>query len=156
MPQYNVKLLGFNSINTAPYVVQCNPTLTETDDSAFFLPTCYAKIFGKTKRFSSRQRKLLSVVRIKGDGPAIYRRYRSSRFVHLPDDDSVGLSALSCSLLLGNDSVENAEVTVSKGCWFGYYWNHPFHATRVSFRLGMPALLISIVSLILSICSVCF
>ena len=30
------------------------------------------------------------------------------------------------------------------------YWNHPEHATRISFRLGALALIISLISLIIS------
>ncbi len=45
-------------------------------------------------------------------------------------------------------------LTITPGCVFMYYWRHPNSATRMSFRLGFPSLLLSIVSLVVGVYSV--
>jgi hypothetical protein len=53
-----------------------------------------------------------------------------------------------------NADVVGNEVEVRKGTLWDsivFYWEHPFHATRISFQLGLPALILSIISLVLTL-----
>ena len=53
-----------------------------------------------------------------------------------------------------SENVSKEVVKVSKGnIWdtVMFYWNHPFHATRISFKVGLPSLLIGLISLIIGI-----
>ena len=52
---------------------------------------------------------------------------------------------------LGFMDKKEHKVEVEPGRWWPFYWNHPVHATRISFRLGAPALIISLISLIISL-----
>ena len=156
----NYRVQPKNGLPSSPSMITSpllfNPLLTEADDSAFFIPSSYKDIFGKTKRTSCYSRKILSVVKIEGNGRSIHRRFRTSILAEVPDAETVVLSALSCMLLFDNVPPEDEmAVTVSKGSWLSYYWNHPFHATRISFRVGLPALIISVVSLILAVLPYC-
>lgn len=43
------------------------------------------------------------------------------------------------------------EINISRSNWLFYFWNHPFHVTRVSMRIGILSLIASIISIILAI-----
>ena len=69
-------------------------------------------------------------------------------------NSDLGLTSESVRILFDNSSESEKKVKVKKGNWIDliiYYWTHPFHATRISFKVGFPALIISVVSLILSL-----
>lgn len=120
------------------------------DDVALFHSSEYAKIFGEKRAESCDEQKLLSVVKITCGGKSIHRAYRCSPKL---GKDEVALSANSQRLLF--DKVENAEeVTISKGSKFRYFWDHPFHATRISMRFGVYSVALAIVSIIISVISI--
>ena len=120
------------------------------DDVALFHSTEYAKIFGEKRTESCDEQKLLSVVKITYGGKSIHRAYRCSPKLR---KDEVGLSSNSQRLLFGKN--DNAgEVTITKGSKFLYFWNHPFHATRISMRLGVYSVILAILSTILAIVSI--
>lgn len=48
---------------------------------------------------------------------------------------------------------KGSRITIKPGSTLLYYWQHPNSATRMSFRIGLPSLIISIVSLICSLIS---
>lgn len=50
-----------------------------------------------------------------------------------------------------NDNDE-VYVYVTQGNKFNYFWNHPFHATRISMRLGILGIIFGVLGYILSIC----
>ena len=120
------------------------------DDVALFHSKEYAKIFGEKRAESCDEQKLLSVVKITYGGKSIHRAYRCSPKLR---KDEVGLSSNSQRLLFGK--IDNAgEVTITKGSKFIYFWNHPFHATRISMRLGVYSVILAILSTILAIISI--
>lgn len=57
--------------------------------------------------------------------------------------------------LINDRNNNEVEVVLSKGCRFGYYWNHFDNATRVSFKLGFVSVILGIISLILGAWSIC-
>ena len=149
---YKVKTII--SSNTKPQkddVLQLPPgeSPRDYDDVAFFHSHEYATIFKENRADSSDEQKLLSVDKITYKGRSIHRAYRCSTNI---GKDEVGLSANSQRLLF--DKVENAEeVTITKGSKISYFWDHPFHATRISMRLGVVSVALAIVSIIISVIS---
>ncbi len=126
------------------------------EDSALFSSNNYKRIFGKKRSQSCRNKKLLSVVKIKYNKHSIYRKYLYESLIQGINGDVVGLTPASIRELTedSNTSVVGKEVTVSKACTFFYYWYHPFHATRISFRLGFPSLILGIIAFITSLFSI--
>ena len=136
----------------------------EYEDTAYFSPRAYLNIFCKTRTKVCRCKKRLSVVRITNPekGVSIYRKYEySPRFEGIGDNDVV-LNPASIRELAGgedNSSIVGKEVCVRPGCRLAYYWNHPFHATRISTKLGCFSILLTIVSFVIGLvslfCSCC-
>ena len=129
----------------------------QKEDSVYMSPNSYKDIFGKTRKESSRCSKRISVVRIysKKTRKAIHRKYVcSSAFIGL-GDKALALHPSSIRELCGpgfeNDDIVGGEVKVSRGSWFLYFWNHPFHATRISMKLGVFSIIIALISIALSI-----
>ncbi len=126
----------------------------EIEDSAFFSPGNYKSIFGKERKEEGKKRKLIAIVRIQNGRHVIYRKYMYDRnIVGLYDNEHIGLTFSSLRLLAakGQDAYSVKKVDVLPGSWFMYYCNHPFHATRVAFRVGLISLIISFASLILTL-----
>lgn len=147
MKEYTVKILSFNPSNQDANAAICMSDLViggSIDDQAFFYSGSYMDIFHTTRKKACRERKLLSVVKIKFNGNTIHRRIQSSRFIKNIGRDDIGLSSASISLLAENGHpVVGETVRVSKGNKLAYWWYHPFHAARVSFRLGVIALIVT-------------
>ena len=103
--------------------------------------------------------KLLAVIKITSkNGVSIHRAFHGRKNISDMTKSHVGLTSNSIRLLNGDgddpDFID--QVSISKGCLFLYYWNHPFHATRISMRIGIISILIGIFSIILSIIVLCF
>lgn len=149
---YSVRtIISSNSTQTGA-VLQLPPgeLPRDYDDVAFLNNRTYSAIFGEKRADSSNEKKLLSVVKITCDGKSIHRAYRCSANMK---KKSVALTQNSQRLLFG--SLTNADyVTISKGSKFIYFWNHPFHATRISMRLGVYSVALAIVSIIISVISI--
>ena len=118
----------------------------------------YKEIFGVIRSKTSKNKKLISIVRITNpkNKETIRRRYKYMGIEGVGDNDVV-LSPNSIRLLCEekNAEVVGNEVEVRKGnLWDAvlFYWEHPFHATRISFQIGLPALILSILSIVLTLC----
>ena len=122
-------------------------------DVAWFHTSEYEKLFGK-KRSLDKKNKLLAIVRLEYKSRAIRRRYQYDSTLHLTSNQ-VGLTSESARILFDDvPDVSKEVVKVSKGnIWdtVMFYWDHPFHATRISFKVGLPSLLIGLLSLIIGI-----
>lgn len=142
-----------SSANTK-YVNDCG-YVESNQDVAWFNSQQYKdeELFG-IKRSLDKKNKLLAIVRLEYDGRKIRRRYQTDNTLGLTNTQ-VGLTSESARILFDDISDVSKEVVkVSKGnVWdtIMFYWDHPFHATRISFKVGFPALTIGIVSLIVSI-----
>lgn len=130
--------------------------IEEHQDVAWFNNRQYTKIFG-IKRSLDQKNKLLAILRLEYKGRTIRRRYMSDNSVGL-QDNRVGLTSESIRILFDDlEDVSKEKIKISKGNMWDmilFYWNHPFHATRISFKVGLPALLISVISLIIGILSI--
>lgn len=125
------------------------------EDTAYLSSQSYQEIFGKPRSIVGRQRKLLSVLRIKNKetGRVIYRKYNNNpRFSGLKDEMIALHPASIRELTIENNSeIVGKPVEVGKGNYFCYYWNHPFHATRISMKLGTISVFLAILSIIITI-----
>jgi hypothetical protein len=134
--------------NPNPFVILCHDRDLDTESKALFCPGSYKVIFGQTKMSSNQKRQRLSVVKIKCGKRVIYRSFQARSIIGL-NEDCIGLSPNACQELGIEPNGEKA--VVRKGCIWGYFWNHPNSATRVSFRIGLPSLLVGLISLLLAI-----
>ncbi len=127
--------------------------VSDYDDCAILPTGFYCSIFGKPLKNRCKESKLLSVVKINYKGNSINRRYIG---VNKDNSKSVALTPKSWLLLSGEHDFPNDKeeiyVSVTRGNKFSYFWDHPFHATRISMRLGIIGALIGFISCILTIC----
>lgn len=132
----------------------------DLNDVVIIRPDNYAKIFGRTKSSSSTDNKLLSIVKVEyGNGKqrrSIHRRC----YCLTANGFTNGMAALtypSIRILAGDgaSTIQGKVVRLSKGCYLSYFWYHPFHATRITMRLGLPSLILAIVSIVISIIIQC-
>ena len=129
------------------------------EDVAVFHTSMFFKIFKKRKYEMSSK---LPIVKISYGNKCIYRRVE---LINCKDfcEDVVALTYKSMGELTNysyeEDDVkpvyvrEGKDVCVRATGIFCYYWYHPNSATRMSFRIGAPSLIIGIVSLFFSIIS---
>ncbi len=113
---------------------------------------------GKTRDVASDGKKRLSVIKITTkDGKSIHRAFYGRKGVKGFDKNAIALTSQSIRMLNKDGNPEHIdEVYVSKGCKFDYYWNHPFHATRIAVKLGLVSLVSGFLSLIITILSIIF
>ena len=130
------------------------------EDAVLLQHSMYKEIFGLPKY---RSRKRLPIVKISYKNKSIYRRvelngatgFLANILALTPK--SVGELA---NIVVDGENVKSdcppkgEMLTITPGCVFMYYWRHPNSATRMSFRLGFPSLLLSIVSLVVGVYSV--
>lgn len=122
-------------------------------DAAWFNSHVYQNIFDRPRSYD-HSNKLLAIVRIEYGNKVIRRRYIFNRNYKGLTNNRIGLTSESARILFNDEPPSQHPVTVSAGNWVDtimYYWDHPFHATRISFKIGFPALMISVISLILSL-----
>ncbi|MBO5351357.1 MAG: hypothetical protein J6A66_07120 [Alistipes sp.] len=143
--------------STNVFISQADDHLEPMDDLAIFSSKTYGQIFGKPRSKTTKAQKLISIVRITNpkNNETIRRRYKCMGIKGVGNTDVV-LSPNSVRLLCeeNNADVVGNEVEVCKGTLWDsivFYWEHPFHATRISFQLGLPALILSIISLVLTL-----
>ena len=143
------------STNHCIYVAS-KSEIEDNQDVAWFNSREYANIFFRP-RYLDNPNKLLAVVRIEFNGRVIRRRYKCDSDFDGLENGRIGLTSESVRILFDNDPASEYPVKVSKADWVDvimFYWNHPFHATRISTRIGLPSLLISLVSLVLALISI--
>lgn len=151
---YSQNASGLQSKNSNCRYVESFSYIEDNQDVAWFKNDQYCELFG-VKRSQDQKNKLLAIVRLDFCGRKIRRRYKCENLLGL-NSDRIGLTSESVRILF--DDIQNPssdQILVTKGNLWDivmYYWNHPFHATRISFRIGLPSLLLGIVSIILSIC----
>lgn len=162
MCKYNVKVVHYFNSNDASNKsktfnntihVNSSSYIDDHQDVVWFNNKQYKLIFGKTRAIDS-DNKLLAIVRITYKNRTIRRRYLCDLYNVPLGNSDLGLTSESVRILFDNSSESVKKVKVKKGNWIDliiYYWTHPFHATRISFKVGFPALIISVVSLMLSL-----
>ena len=155
MPSYNVKVVHSSS-SSVPHVhsntihVVLPSYIDNHQDVVWFNNHQYKAIFHK-KRSKDQNNKLLAIVKISYNGRTIRRRYMCD-LQNVPlDNDSLGLTSETVRILFDDTPASSNRVIVTKGNLLDsilFYWNHPNHADRISFKIGFIALFISCLSLI--------
>lgn len=119
--------------------------LSDYEDCVIMTSHNYYNVFGKHRKKSSKGMKLLSVVKLSYNGKSIYRQYLGKAVAGFTDD-MIAITPRSWRLLCDESLCPTKKcVTISSGSKFMYYWFHPFHATRVSMRMGIISILISFI-----------
>lgn len=123
------------------------------DDLALLRNEDYQHIFGNPRYKDSNKRKRLAIVKITNPetGKSIQRAYRGERSCK---GEQIGLTSNSIRFLSNEDIDKPITVIVKKGSVFAYFWNHPFHATRISMKLGVYSLIFSILGLLVGVAGI--
>lgn len=125
----------------------------DLNDAAMFYGHSYQTIFGKKRSESTASKKRLAIVKIRKGKRVIHRRFLAEPMKGIGQNE-LALTPASIRELArhSNSDLVGHEVEVSKGCWFCFYWDHPSHATRISFHLSTLSLIASIIAIGLSCC----
>lgn len=116
----------------------------ELDEYVILQSSMYEKIFGEKKVNASKSNKRLSIVKICYEGESIHRAYLSASAKDF-DKDYVALTPNSIyELSNGKAIIPLSKVTICKGCVWMYYWNNPNAAVRMSFRIGMIGIMLTL------------
>ncbi len=116
----------------------------ELDEYVVLQSSMYERIFGEKKINVSRSRKRLSIVKICYEGRSIHRAYLSVSAKDF-DKEYVALTPNSIYELSSEKAITPlSKVTVCKGCVWKYYWNNPNAAVRMSFRIGMISIMLTL------------
>lgn len=135
---------GCSRIDEDVLLIQGILSPQELNEYVILESSMYRVLFGEKKIASSRSRKRLSIVKISYEGRSIHRAYRSISARDFTKD-YVGLTPASIyELSDGNVIPALSKVTLSKGCWWNFYWEHPNAAVRISFIMGVIGITISI------------
>ena len=135
---------GCSRIDKGVLLIQGITSPRELNEYVILESSMYRTLFGEKKIASSRSRKRLSIVKITYNGRSIHRAYRSIPARDFTKDH-VGLTPDSIYELSDGKVIPAfSEVTLSKGCWWNFYWEHPNAAVRISFIVGVIGIAISI------------
>lgn len=123
------------------------------EDSVYMSPESYAEIIGKCRAKAGRFKRRLTVIRIFSPKThrSIYRKFVTNPMFRGLNKTNLALHPSSIRELGDNKEIVNSSVIVSQGSFFLFFWRHPFHATRISMKLGVFSILLAIISIILTI-----
>lgn len=125
--------------------------VAEMDEYAIFQSNTYEKIFGKKKIKSNKEKKMLSVVKIRLGNKCIYRQF-CSKSVNGYLSNYIALTSHSISQL--NDDSYKLKVNiveVTPGSKWFFYWQHPKLAVRISARFGIISIGLGVLAFIISV-----
>lgn len=88
---------------------------------------------------------------------SIYRKYQYTPDFKGIKEDMIALHPASIRELVKEDNSEivGKTVVVSRGNRFCYFWRHPYHATRISMKLGVPSIVLALISIIVTVITSC-
>ena len=129
-------------------------TIDEYDDKVILNGDVFKKLFITPRHKAKDNLKRLAVIKITNikNGKSIHRAFLGMKGIEKLNEKQVALSRNSIRLLCGEEGHPEYidSVTISKGSWLKYYWYHPFHATRISMRIGMISLAVGLLSFAVS------
>ncbi len=116
-------------------------------ENVYMTGTLYKDLFGRPLKGTDRRKRFLRITS-KQTGFSVYRLFCGAPTGVLNEGtlyiDSDGKSILQ-------ESGDDCELVIQKCSPFSFYWNTSNSATRITFKIGLPALVIGIVSLALTI-----
>lgn len=142
---------GHTKLNDSQDKLFLGDSVPNNIDAIILAPKDFKDIFGIEKSKAPICIKRLPVVKITFNGKTIYRRYYGSGPLSGTEKAALNYSSLYEFVDDNLDEIKGKTVQISKGCRLPYYWNHPFHATRISFRLGLISVVFASASLLLSL-----
>jgi len=117
------------------------------DDKVVLYGDEFKELFKSSRYKATNSLKRLAIVKITNNmnGETIHRAFYGRKNIQ-GLVGQVGLSYNSIRHLSDENNAPDGikQVSISKGSVFLYFWNHPFHATRISMRLGVISLIITI------------
>lgn len=130
-------------------------SIVDSDGFVFMDGKDFAEIFGDRHANTGYKNKL-AIVKIfnPNTGKSIHRQYRTCSSLKGWKDYAALTYHSLIELVDSQDQFENMEeLEISKGSVYKYYWNHPFHATKVATRLGVYGIVVGVISIIVSVFS---
>ncbi len=147
----NVKLIGTSErVDRAQEQIDIrnDESLEDYQDKVFLNAQKYKEIFGKS---FSKQRRLpwkRGIVKISCTGQPVHRMYLSRNDIRA---NEMAVTRQTLGLLMESSNQDAMRFTVDKGSRICFYWEHPVHTTRVSFKLGLISVVASVVSLTITL-----
>ncbi|MBQ7741429.1 MAG: hypothetical protein IJT90_00665 [Bacteroidaceae bacterium] len=140
-----------NSLSKRPHLYVSESASDLSDAYVYLCGRDFREIFGTRHGDSLKYSRTIPVVKISRGKKRIYRQFRCLNIQGFSQ-----YAGLSYTSLLGisysNEDMKNINtVELSPGNILSYYSNHPFHATRVSFQIGIISIIISFLSCALSL-----
>ena len=126
---------------------------TESDGFVFLDGNDFKDIFGKRHADTSLRNKL-AIVKITNPrtGMSIHRQFRTSGDLHHLNNYAILTFYSLVNIVKSQEELDRMDkVVLSKGCIYQYYWNHPFHATKVATRIGVYSFLASLLGILLNL-----
>ncbi|MBO5631411.1 MAG: hypothetical protein J5965_20280 [Aeriscardovia sp.] len=138
-------LSNSNSFNNDTLLLSRITSPRELDEYVVLESHMYKYIFDGKKISASQSRKRLSIVKISYCGKSIHRAYLSAPAEGF-SKEYVALTPNSIYELSSGEKIPLlSELSLSKGCWWKYYMDHPNAAVRMSFRIGLIGILFTII-----------
>lgn len=123
-------------------------SIGELDSKVIIHVSDYKKIFGNKKKDMPVNRKRLCVVKITSEfGRSIYREC----FAHPMNTERCAAVTRRSFAMLDLEDRTKPLVDITKGSWWAFYWHHPVHATRISTRLSVIGIAVSIIVTLLTV-----
>lgn len=123
------------------------PEGIESNDKVSLHSSYYNKIFGKKFHSDGYLPWKRGIVKIIFGTRIINRMFWGENI----KGDEIGLSNQSKILLELTNETDEYEFTLCKGSKFFFYWQHPLHYVRVSFKLGMLSVILGVIGVVLTI-----
>ena len=122
------------------------------DDKVIIDGRLFKELYGEPRNKQGDELKLLTVIKVTTeDDKSIHRAfYGKSNIADLKGRIALTPNSIR---LLSSDEKRISEVWVSKGSKFIYYLNHPYHATRISMRIGLISIVAGLISIVVTLLS---
>lgn len=119
------------------------------DERVYLVNTFYSTLFGLKFKDQGNLPSKRGVIKISivGSNRKIYRLFAGGNKV---SGSEIGLTGFSMQIL-GVEANNNHEFIITKASWFRFMWNHPMHSTRIAYRISIWAILVGLLSIILTI-----
>ena len=116
-------------------------------ENIYLTGTLYEKLFGRPLKGSDRRKRFLKITSLQ-TGSSVYRLFRGAP-TGVVNKDILYIDSDGKAVLQRSD--DEVVLSIKKCCPFSFYWNTSNSATRISFKIGLPSLIIGAASLILTI-----
>jgi hypothetical protein len=153
-----VRLIVEENSNADPLLVAVGPgNVNDMNDKVLLENSLYEDIFGSTFDSQGSRPWKRGVVEL-SVGDRTIRRLFAGGNSHRVEAGHIGVTAQTVAELGLGDICEKEvrrEFHISKGGRFAFYWNHPSHVVRASYKLGLLSVTLGLIALPGSIKALC-